>query len=284
MNQFENSLAVAKQSWAVLRGNPSLAVFPVISAIGTVIVSVPFALPVFFAYAGQNKVPEAMGVLQFVLGFLAYAATYTVVIFFNAALVTCAYQELRGVPATPQDGIRNAVRHMPQIVGWALLAATVGQVIRSLQDKGGVVGAIVGGLAGFAWNLAVFFVVPIIVVEDLGPLEALRASADRLKRTWGEQLILNGGMGLVSFLVTVVPLAAAVALAVLAFSNNLVLLGVAILAGGLVYLLTAAAVLSCLTTIYQTALYVYSSSGTVPVGFSERSIAGAFVPKQRGMF
>ena len=280
MSKFANSYAVAKQSWAVLRANPSLAVFPVVSVVSSVLVSLPFALPIVLVNTRQAAAPEAFGLLQYVLGFLAYAASYTVVIFFNAALVTCAYQELRGVPATPMDGIRNSVRHMPKIVGWALISATVGQVIRTLQDKGGIVGAVVGGLAGFAWNLAVFFVVPVMVVEGLGPVDALKASADRLRRTWGEQLILNGGMGLVSFIAIALSVCATAGLGVFALMNNQAALGFAVLLGGAVYAIVAAVVLSCLTTIYQTALYVYSVTGASPAGFSDDTIHGAFVPKQ----
>ena len=280
MNRFANSWEVAKQSWAVLRANPSLAIFPVISAIGTVLVSIPFLVPVILVAIGKGQHIPVMGPLGYLLGFLMYAATYSVVVFFNSALVTCAYQNLRGEPATPTDGIRNAIKHLPQILGWALIAATVGQLIRAVQERAGIVGALLGGLVGLAWNVTVFFVVPLIVLENLGPVDALKASAARLKRTWGEQLILNGGMGLVSFLVVFFPMMAFVALAVMCFAANLIVPGIVLIGVGVVFMMSALVILSCLTTIYQTALYVYSSTGALPYGYSETTIQGAFTQKK----
>lgn len=279
MNRFANSWAIAQQSWVVLQANPSLAIFPVISGIGTVLVSLPFIAPIVMMAIGREQRVPMMGPLSYLMGFLMYAAVYTVVVFCNSALVTCAFQNLRGLPTSPQEGFRNAMGHMPKIVGWALIAATVGQIIRGVQERGGILGSIVGAFAGLAWNMVVFFVVPIMVLENLGPVDALKASADRLKRTWGEQSILNGGMGLFSFLFTVLPLVGLVFLSVLCFSANIVPLGLTLLGLGLVYVLAAMVVTSCLTTIYQTALYVYSSTGALPAGYSEQTIVQAFVPK-----
>jgi len=283
MNRFANSWAIAKQSWAVLQNNPSLAVFPLISGIGTLLVSIPFLAPFVLLAMNQEKHSAVVGPLGYVIGLLMYAAVYTVVIFCNSALVTCAYQNLRGLPSTPQEGFQNAMRHLPKIVGWAVLSATVGQVLRAVQEKGGILGAVVGGLVGLAWNLVVFFVVPLMVIENLGPIDALRESAERLKRTWGEQLILNGGMGLVSFVFCVLPLMALVALAVVCFVSNIIALGLILLGVGILYLMASMVVMSCLTTVYQTALYVWSSTGALPAGFSQDSIQFAFVQKQ-GLF
>jgi hypothetical protein len=283
MNRFANSWAIAKQSWAVLQNNPSLAVFPLISGIGTLLVSIPFLAPFVLLAMNQEKHSAVVGPLGYVIGLLMYAAVYTVVIFCNSALVTCAYQNLRGLPSTPQEGFQNAMRHLPKIVGWAVLSATVGQVLRAVQEKGGILGAVVGGLVGLAWNLVVFFVVPLMVIENLGPIDALRESAERLKRTWGEQLILNGGMGLVSFVFCVLPLMALIALAVVCFVSNIIALGLILLGVGILYLMASMVVMSCLTTVYQTALYVWSSTGALPAGFSQDSIQFAFVQKQ-GLF
>ena len=280
MNRFTNSWEVAKQSWAVLKNNPSLMIFPIVSSIGTLLVSIPFIVPMVMLALGKEHKVATMGPLQYLLGFVFYAATYTVVVFFNSALVTCAYKNLKGEATTPTEGIQNAIRHLPKILMWALMAATVGQVLRAIQERAGIIGTLVGGLLGLGWNLAIFFVIPGIVLENLGPIDALKASVAKLKATWGEQLILGGGMGLVSFLATALPIALLVTAAVFAFIANLVALGLIILVACIMYVMAAAVVLSCLSTIYRTALYVYSSTGALPSGFTQTSIEGAFRQKQ----
>lgn len=280
MNKLSNSWEIAKQSWAVLCANPSLAIFPVVSGIGTLLVSIPFLVPLFaLGMAKQNQHSEVLGPVGYLVTFLMYTATYAVVIFCNAALVTCAYQNLRGQPTTPREGFQNAMRHIPSILGWAVISATVGQVIKAFQERGGILGAVVGAVAGMAWNLIVFFVVPVMVLEGKNPIDAVKESAERLKRTWGEQLILNGGMGLVTLVFVVLPLIALATAAGFSFAGGLVPLGVALLAGGILYVIAATVVVHCLTTIYQTALYVWSTTGVLPTGFTPDTIQYAFVAK-----
>src|SRR5204863_6096003 len=83
------------------------------------------------------------------------------------------------------------------IVAYAILAATVGMVLRAIAERSGIIGQIVIGIIGFAWSVATFLVVPVLTVENLGPVAALKRSAELLKKTWGEQLIGNVGIGVI---------------------------------------------------------------------------------------
>src|SRR5579864_593962 len=116
MGRFSRSWALAKESYAVLKANPQLAIFPVISGIVSVIVAASFMIPLFLlgkaANHTQSPSPAFYGVL-----FLFYIASYFVVIFFNSALVSCAYESLNGRPVTFKDGIANALRHLGPIFG-----------------------------------------------------------------------------------------------------------------------------------------------------------------------
>lgn len=281
MNRFANSWEIAKQSWAVLCANPTLAIFPVVSGIGTLLVSLPFLVPIVLLamHRDSHATSESFGVLGYAVMFLMYVATYTVVIFCNSALVTCAYQNLRGEPTTPSEGFQNALRHLPSILGWAVISATVSQVIKAVQQRGGLLGSIVGAVAGIAWNLVVFFVIPVMVLEGKNPIDAIKDSAERLKRTWGEQLILNGGMGLVAFLFTVMPLIGIGVLVTLCLGANLIWLAVAVGTVGCLYFIAATVVIHCMTTIYQTALYVWSTTGVIPAGYTPQTVQYAFVQK-----
>jgi len=78
----------------------------------------------------------------------------------------------------------TAAGRLPQILGWTLVAATVGVLLNVLQNtlrhRLGFLGAMLGGFIGFGWTLAAFFVVPVVVVDGLGPIAAVKRSAEIL--------------------------------------------------------------------------------------------------------
>ena len=65
-------------------------------------------------------------------------------------------------------------------------------ILRWLSERG-LLGRIVASLFGLAWNIVTYLVVPILVVEGIGPIEAVKRSGALLKKTWGEQIVGNFG-------------------------------------------------------------------------------------------
>ena len=111
---------------------------------------------------------------------------------------------LRGGDPTVGDGFRIAAQHFGTILSYALISATVGMILRWLSERGKGLGRIVSGIAGMAWNLATYLVVPVLVLEDVGPWQAIQRSAALLKKTWGEQIAGNLSVGLIFGLLTIV--------------------------------------------------------------------------------
>ena len=68
-------------------------------------------------------------------------------------------------------------------------------VLQAIEERFGIIGTIVARLVGLAWNLVTFLVVPILVLEDLGVGDALKRSKDLFKKTWGENVIGQFGLG-----------------------------------------------------------------------------------------
>ena len=194
MSTLSRSWNLVKASWNVLQDDKELVVFPIVSAIALILVTIAFAVPGFFLYAaGGNEV------LGYVLLFLFYLVQYTVITFANAALVGAAMMRLRGQNPTLGDGFQIAFSRFGAIVGYALIAATVGMILQAISERG-TLGNIVRSILGTAWNLITYLVVPVLVVENVGPIEAVKRSALYLRRTWGEQVVGGAGMGLVFFI------------------------------------------------------------------------------------
>lgn len=267
---ISRSWHLVKTSWSVLRDDKELIVFPIVSAIGAILVTLAFAIPGFLLYsAGGNEV------LGYVLLFLFYLVLYTVVIFANAALVGAALIRLRGGDPTLGDGFGIALSRMGAIAGYALIAATVGLILQALSRRG-TLADIVRSIIGLAWNLATYLVVPVLVVENVGPIEAVKRSANLLRRTWGEQIVGGAGMGLVFFLFFLLATVLAGAGVLLGVSLNSTALIVACIAVGVLAYVMLALLNATLGSIYSAAVYRYAAEGEVSQQFAPELIRDAF--------
>jgi hypothetical protein len=212
--------------------------------------------------------------------FAFYFVNYFVIVFFNTALASCALIRFRGGDPTLGDGLRAATARLPQILAWSLLAATVGMILRMLEERVGFLGKLVIGLIGVAWSIMTYLIVPILAAERLGPLAAVRRSVTLLRQTWGEALTGQISLGILNFLLVLpafLVLAGGVAAAVAMES-----VFPAIIAGAVfvAYLIALSIVTSALQQIFLAGVYVYAAEGQVPPGFSEESLRSAFRPKK----
>ena len=273
--KFSRSWTLVKASASVLRSDKELLVFPLLSGLAALLVMATFAVPVF----ALRLFESGNGVLGGILGFLFYFCTYSVMFFFNAALVGAALIRLEGGDPTVADGFAAARSRIGPILGYAAIAATVGMLLQALKNKENnfLVRMFASGL-GVAWTLATFLVVPVLVAENVGPIDALKQSVNLLKRTWGENAIGNVGVGLVFGLLMFAAVLVGVALVV---GSAMVSIELAIAVAVLVVLgiVLIAILQSALSAVYSAALYRYATVGEAPAGFEGTAIATAFAPK-----
>jgi hypothetical protein len=277
------SFALAQSSWRVLRRDKQLVVFPALSGLACVLVLAGFALPLT-AFGAWGRLFDGQGNVQtpawvYAVAFAYYACNYFVIIFCNAALVSCALLRFSGHRPTVAAGFRAAWARLPQILGWTLVSATVGLGLKVLENASDKIGGLVSRLLGTAWTVVTYFVVPVLVVERVGPLTAVRRSAQILRKTWGEALVGKLGLGLYVFLLSLPGMALLVGgVYLMAFGNHL-LLGGSAAAAGAVYLVIGSAVGSALNGIFLSALYQYAEVGEVPRGFDRDVLERAFGPR-----
>jgi hypothetical protein len=267
-------------SWEVLRKDKELLVFPILSGICCLLVTASFAVPIFASGALEGVMEaeegaEATGsVFYYVVLGAFYLCSYFVIFFFNAAVIACALIRMKGGDPTVGDGLRAAFSRIHLVFGWALLSATVGLVLRIIEDRSKAVGAIVAGILGMAWTVVTFLAVPVLVVEKVGPITALKRSTQMLRHTWGEQLIGGFSFGIIFFLLG---LLAAVPVVLGALAGSAALVAGIILA--VIYLLLLALVQSVLYSIFRAALYLYASEGTAAEGFDVGLLNSAMTTK-----
>jgi hypothetical protein len=277
--RIANSFALARSSWAVLRRNKRLVLFPTLSGLALVLVLVsflvPFALrPTLFDDL-QARAPWVLGVLAFAF----YFTCYFVMIFFNAALVGATLTGFSGGQPTLGAGLGAAGRRLPQIFLWALVSATVGIILKLIENTHEKAAVIVSAILGTVWTVLTYFVVPVLVVERVGPFRAVGRSVAILKNSWGEALFGRFGIG---FYVVLLALPGVLLLAggvYLAVAPRMVMLGLALAGAAVVYLLLVSAIGAALQGIFVGALYRFATHGDVPTGFERETMEKAFKTK-----
>jgi hypothetical protein len=272
--RIANSWSLVKASAEVLRLDKELLVFPLLSGLATLLVVASFVAPLAVTGGWEIFARDGGSYLGYALGFLFYLVQYTVVFFFNTALVGAALERLDGGDPSITDGLSLAMDRLGTIVGYAAIAATVGMVLRFISERSGILGRLVVGLVGLGWSLATYLTVPVLVTRDVGPIDAVRESAALFKKTWGEQVVGNVGMGWAFFLMGLSWTCVAVGLVAGAgaLSPAALVPAIAIAVGGYVSL---ALVSSALRGVYTAALYRYATTGESAY-FDATSLGGAF--------
>ncbi|MEQ1512148.1 MAG: DUF6159 family protein [Lysobacteraceae bacterium] len=273
--KFSRSWGLVKASASVLRADKELMLFPILSSLATLLVLATFALPIFTLKLFDN----GFNIVGAVLGFAFYFCQYSVIVFFNSALVAAATIRLEGGDPTFSDGIRAAKARLPAILGYAAIAATVGVLLQSLKNRdNNVIVRMVGGGLGMAWTLATFLVVPVLVNREIGPIEALKESVALLKKTWGENAIGNVGIGAAFSLITMFVVLAGILATFFAWQVSMGL-GIAVAVAFVIGVLVLGVTQSALSGIYSAALYRYAVSHEAPVEFRGMALESAFAKK-----
>lgn len=283
MGKLSRSWSLVTSSWHVLRDHKELMLLPALSAVAAVLCVAPF-----FGAAVLTSLTTATGVddtggfsiAAYALMFVGYLVGSYVTIFFQAALIHAANDRLSGGSPTLGSAIAGAYSRAGVILPWALLSATVSVVLRAVQERTGLLGRLVIGLVGLAWTLVTFLVLPILVIEGTGVKDAITRSAGTFKRTWGENVVGNAGIGLVTMLVAVGGVLACAPIVALGISSDLLGVTLGGIALGVLWLMVVSVASAALSGVFQTALYRYAVLGEEPDGFSAAQIHGAFRTKR----
>lgn len=281
--RISRSWSLAQSSWNVLWQDKKLLVLPFLSGLACIIVLVSFVVPLALVY-NQLGLVNDQGNVQvpwwgYLIAFAFYFCNYFVIVFFNSALVSCALLRFNGEPATLGDGLAAAGRRLPQILAWALVSATVGMLLKAIENAHEKIGQFVSAILGTGWSIMTYFVVPVLVVEKVGPFQAISRSLALLRKTWGEALAGNVGLGLFNFLLVLPGLLLLVGAGLALAGNQPVPLVITLAVLGVVALLIASLVSAALGTIYLSAMYQYAADNQIPAGFDRDTLAGAFTTR-----
>jgi len=275
--RLRNGWRLAMESFRILRSDKKLLVFPLLSGVACLLVFASFAIPLFNSPLGDAVLRDQRidSPLAYVILFLFYFVNYFVIVFFNSALVACALTRFNGGEPTLGGGLSAAASRLPQILGWAAVSATVGVILRVIEDRSEKVGQFIAGLLGMAWTVVTYFVVPVLVVEKVGPVAAAKRSLQILRQNWGESLSARFSLGLLNlllFLLALIPFIIGLMI------GNLpaILVGVGV---SIFLMIVISLVIAAVNVIAQALLYQFAVHKPLPAEIDESLLRGAFVSK-----
>lgn len=272
MNRIGNGWSLTRKSWAILREHPGLVRFPVAGAAAAILIAIVSFLSGILLMATGDTALTVIGVLILVIGLVLVVST---AIFFAVGLAHNADRLLAGEEPGFGDGVSLARHRLGSVFGWAFVSTVVGAVIQTIQDRLGVAGLILGGLAGAAWAVLTFLAIPVIAIEGTGAFATVRRCSELIRSRWGEQITGTVAIGLILFLIGYLPAILLLAGGVYLIAGvDQVAIGAVVAAIGLIGLTIVAVVGKALITIFGVALYRYVAEDRAVGTFTEEELAG----------
>jgi len=268
---------VTKLGMAVVRADPELMVYTILSALFSVFaIGAAISGSIGLEYlTGSEAGSSGEGPDDLVtaghmaIWFVFYLIVSVITVFWNAAIIASAYERLTaGTNPSFSFGIRQAMKCLPQILIWGIIAGTVGLFLQILEgiskDSGApaplrVVAGISSFILGIAWWIVTFFVIPIIVLERAGVIEGMSEGPRLFKKTWGEDVTSHIGTGLLMTLVIILLFVIFMPLMMLG-EVGAVLGGVGLVLG----LLLTVLFFSTVEAVNRASLFYYAKTGQSP--------------------
>lgn len=246
---------LATNAVRVLRDEPSMLVYPAAAGVATL----AYALGVGLVFVEAELATSRANLVA--TGFALYFGSTLLASIGNVGLVYASHELFHGRDPTLRAGFREGLRHIGSLVFFAAVAATVGMVLRRLDGENGLTALVLD----VTWGALTFFVVPVLVFEDAGPIEMFRRSGKIVTDTWGKAFSVSLGVWFVSFLVVPIGIGLGLVWSLLVGGGTpgLFVGGAIIVLSVLAYLLVG----SALRSIAEAGLYVYAAEGESPEYF-----------------
>ena len=279
---FSNTWSIIKTSMVVLRKDKELLLFPVMSFIGVGIV-VAVAAIAFLAMGSFDRLDSSGGETQLQLGdaivaVIALFASITVITYFNAALMGAARHRLKGGDPNVFTGFAAVNKNITGVIGWSFISTIIFILLtyaRSVANDN-FLARIIIDIMGAIWAYMTFFVVPILIVEHVGPIEAIKRSKNYFGRTWGEQLVSGFGFGIFRFLAVIPGIAIGAAVGAISPVAGIIV-AIPLVGIGL-------AVVNALEGIFKMALYEQVVEKVQPQFFERDVLQNAYHAKGVGAY
>lgn len=267
---------LTKVAWTLIRHDRTMLTLALIGIAGsTAFTALIFVLGGYFSHPHRHGSGGHFGLIALI----ALYPSILVGVFFNVALACAASAAFDGERMSAGEAIRMAWGKRWRIAAWSLISAVIGVIVSEIASRlpGGA--KLVGWLAGAAWGLATIFVVPILAMEGIGALSAVKRSAGLVKSRWGEGLTGNLAIGAWSVVVAIpAGLILGIGAALVGTQPGA---GLVLVATGLIALVALSTVVAATRQVFAVALFRYAIDA--PIGtFSPADLENPFTGGKAG--
>jgi hypothetical protein len=279
MGAWSNSRHLTKQTWGVVKSNPYMLLFPAVGAVIAallVLVVAGIGLGILgltgtvdqVASSGEVEDSPAIIVGIIVLAVAAYLGTLSVQVCM-AGLVKTADEELQGRDSSFGEGLAEAFRHLPALLGWAAIQTLVGWLLSAIRGNGNSGSGVldlarvgIAAIAQVAWSVVSFFVLPLIVLRGMGAISAVKESFGMVRATWGTQIAGGVRLGFFVVLLGLLPGIAAIIGGGFLMVTDYAAVGIPLAALGVIVVVLAQVLISALRAVFAVALFHFAEGGT----------------------
>ena len=199
---------MSKLSMAVVKKDPELMVYMIFAGVMSLACLVGMSIPQFLEMEWAVNPDGSFTGAYLGFTFVAYMVLSIIVVFWNCAIIANANIRLTGGDPKFADGVNAALKRLPIIIVWGIIAGTVGLLLKALEgaarssdnDAMRALASIIHILGGLAWWVMTFFMIPHLILENKSIGDALKASKTTFFDTWGENIVSGLGIGAIAFL------------------------------------------------------------------------------------
>ncbi len=274
---FENLKAgwrLGRETRKLIMADRQLFIYPVISAIIGIVL---FALLVVSWVFINATTP-----FQILTLFLFYVASYFTSTYVIIAMLIAFRSHSQGNRISMGEAFSQANQYWKLVLEWAIFDAIITTIIRVIESRfrfDFITRLIIGSVVAFAFSVATFFVVPVIIDEKVGPIKAIKTSTKFIIDNFGKTF---GGF-IYTDIYTLAFILGGIAVMVLGFvvlSSSLLIPGIVVMAAGFLLFIFGMIFNYVLGNTLKLIIYDYMTDrGKLPKGWDKGMIDDALKRK-----
>ena len=296
MSRWGNSKELTQASYSLVKDNPGMYRWTVRAAIhGAVIGAIGSVVGLALMLVGDYMINPDAPTEPSDFGFVPLVFGAIVVLGSVIGGLTAANRQLAGLIRVTDDVLHGrtpdedaaldaAHSRLGALAAWSAISVAVGTLVSLINGDGSggfitaILRSLLAGLVAAVWAVLTTLVMPLIVLEQLGAVAAIKRSAGIIRTTWGEAVLGSVRIGARFALVFGIPgglllvggvvLAVVVEGAAIPVGAVLALCGVALIVVGSVKAATC-------RNVFGVALYRWANGDGALGPFSESDLRGA---------
>ena len=206
--KIQNGFKIMVLSYKLFFKRPKYLFFPIINLLILMFFITSMFMIIYFTTGFEKNSARALSFSNKLLISSAFIWLSIMGSFFftliSVATSFFSIKALENNDITLSAAINHSLEKSKIILQWAIVNVTIGIILDLFKNKNNrLVAGILSGLAslaGLAWNVATFFIFPVIAFENLGIFASIKHSAITMKKTFGESAIAFFSFGIVEMI------------------------------------------------------------------------------------